>query len=291
MYHVDTQLGSNDYAPFVVGGVPVINNTSYPRDGAMPGSIGIFDDINNPFIFGIITLDTVNPPDILNLAQYNTAGLSLSYDNLPAGRVGDSGYAVIWENRTAPASGSSQTFTTYYGVQNPPLDDFDLTALVPIQKIIGYTEAFLGTDGQGLGVGFTNNNGGGLTLQIGAYNAVEQRMTVSIGAMDSDAIGIGNFDVTTAETAQTAMENVKKAITAVSEQRASLGAMQNRLEHTVNSLTVTGENLAASEAQIRDADIAAEILNYTKYNILQQAAQAMLAQANQEPQAVLQLLQ
>jgi len=87
------------------------------------------------------------------------------------------------------------------------------------------------------------------------------------------------------------MDRVTAAITIVSAQRAALGAIQNRLEHTINSLTTTTENITAAEAQIRDTDMATEMVQYTKYSILQQAAQAMLAQANQAPQAVLQLLQ
>ncbi|MCL2086528.1 MAG: hypothetical protein FWH05_02900 [Oscillospiraceae bacterium] len=73
-------------------------------------------------------------------------------------------------------------------------------------------------------------------------------------------------------------------------QRSALGALQNRLEYTVNNLSVTHENLTAADSQIRDTDMAAEMIEYTKSNILQQASQAMLAQANQAPQAVLQLL-
>jgi len=146
-------------------------------------------------------------------------------------------------------------------------------------------------NGAGLGKDAVGSNGSGLTLQIGSENSVEQRMTVAIGAMDTSAIGIANISVRTTRDAQDAMDRVKDAITAVSAQRASLGAVQNRLEHTVNSLTVSSENLNAAEAQIRDTDMASEMLNYTKYAILQQAAQAMLAQANQAPQAILQLLQ
>jgi len=146
-------------------------------------------------------------------------------------------------------------------------------------------------NGAGLGKDSVAGAGNGLTLQIGANNAVEQRLTVSIKDMSASAIGIGNISVRTVRDAQEAMDKVTGAITNVSAQRAALGAIQNRLEHTVNSLTVSSENLTAAEAQIRDTDMATEMVNYTKFAILQQAAQAMLAQANQAPQAVLQLLQ
>jgi len=144
-------------------------------------------------------------------------------------------------------------------------------------------------DGQGLGREIIKN-GKGLILQIGADNAEEQRVTVSINAMDSNAIGISDINVSTVKNAQNAMGRINGAITAVSAQRAYLGAMQNRLEYTVNNLTVTGENLTAAESQIRDTDMATEMVQYIKFTILQQAAGAMLAQANQSPQAVLQLL-
>ena len=89
---------------------------------------------------------------------------------------------------------------------------------------------------------------------------------------------------------ETSLSAVDKAIGLVSSQRATLGALQNRLDHSINSLATTTENLTAAESRIRDVDMAKEMMNFTKNNILTQAAQAMLAQANQLPQGVLQLL-
>jgi flagellin len=130
----------------------------------------------------------------------------------------------------------------------------------------------------------------GLILQIGANNAPYNRMVVNINAVNADSLGIASLCVRTAQSARESIGMVDGAITAVSRQRAALGAMQNRLEHTVNSLTNQAENLMAAESRIRDADMAAEMLNYTRYTLLQQVAQALLAQAIQAPQAVLQLL-
>jgi flagellin len=144
--------------------------------------------------------------------------------------------------------------------------------------------------GQGVGNNRMMSTGQGLTFQIGANNAVEQRVTLNIKDMGARALGVANFDVSSKEAAGRSNDMVNGAISRVSAQRASLGAMQNRLEYTVNSLTVTSENLTAAESQIRDADMAKEMIEFTKFNILQQAAQAMLAQANQAPQAILQLL-
>jgi flagellin len=125
--------------------------------------------------------------------------------------------------------------------------------------------------------------------QIGANSG--QTMFISMGDMRSKAIGVDKVDISSKWGAATAIETVNNALTKVSHQRSSLGAIQNRLEHTINNLDTASENLQASESRIRDVDMAKEMTEYTKNNILTQAAQAMLAQANQQPQSVLQLLQ
>lgn len=127
-----------------------------------------------------------------------------------------------------------------------------------------------------------------LTLQIGANKG--QEMSVSIGSMATDDLGISNVDVSTSTGAQNAIELLDTAISLVSSERAKLGAYQNRLEHTINNLGTAAENLTAAESRIRDVDMAAEMMEFSKNNILMQAGTAMLAQANQQPQAVLQLL-
>ena len=132
---------------------------------------------------------------------------------------------------------------------------------------------------------------GGLTLQIGDTSDDFNQMTVGINSMSSASLGIGDIDVSTQAGAKAAVDKVKAAINQVSAQRGDLGALQNRLEHTINNLSVTTENITAAESRIRDVDMAKEMMAYTKNNILVQASQAMLAQANQIPQGVLQLLQ
>ena len=132
--------------------------------------------------------------------------------------------------------------------------------------------------------------GSGLTLQIG--DTASQRISVKVASMDSKSLGvdISKVNISTVDGATTAVDIVKKAINAVSSTRADLGAIQNRLEYTVNNLATTTENLTSAESRIRDTDMAKEMMAYTKNNVLSQAAQAMLAQANQQPQQVLQLL-
>lgn len=146
------------------------------------------------------------------------------------------------------------------------------------------------TEGLGLGKNFTGSNGEGLIFQIGANGVEDQRVALKVDDMGADAIGVAACDVSTRDAANKAIDMVDQAVKTVSMQRAGLGALQNRLEYTVNNLTTTNENLTNAESQIRDTDMATEMINYTKFNILQQASQAMLAQANQQPQAVLQLL-
>lgn len=129
---------------------------------------------------------------------------------------------------------------------------------------------------------------GGMTLQIGANKG--QTLTFGINDMRSASLGVTGVDISTAEGSQKALDTLDKAIAKVSEQRSQLGAVQNRLEHTINNLGATSENLTAAESRIRDVDMAKEMMEFTKNNILTQAAQSMLAQANQQPQGVLQLL-
>ena len=134
-------------------------------------------------------------------------------------------------------------------------------------------------------------NGKGLTLQIGDTADDFNQLTVSVGNMKAKSLGIADVDISTLEGAQTAIGKIRTAINSVSSTRGDLGAIQNRLEHTINNLSVTTENMTAAESRIRDTDMAKEMMSYTKNNILVQASQAMLAQANQIPQGVLQLLQ
>ena len=144
--------------------------------------------------------------------------------------------------------------------------------------------------GEGVGKEDVFATGEGLTFQIGANGVEDQRLTVNVDDMGSNALGIKDISVAKQDDANKAITKLDDAIKKVSTQRAKLGAVQNRLEHTVNSLNTANENLSASESQIRDTDMAAEMIKYTKSNILQQASQSMLAQANQQPQGVLQLL-
>lgn len=132
---------------------------------------------------------------------------------------------------------------------------------------------------------------GGLTLQIGDSADQFNQMMVSVGDMHTKALGIDTLDISEQDGAAAAIETIRDAINTVSSVRGDLGAVQNRLEHTQKNLSVMTENITDAESAIRDTDVAEEMMSYTKNNILIQSAQAMLAQANQVPQGVLQLLQ
>ncbi len=134
-------------------------------------------------------------------------------------------------------------------------------------------------------------SGKGLTLQIGDTADSYNQLKVSLGDMHVNSLGIGDISIADQASAATAVDKIKAAINTVSDVRGTLGATQNRLDHTINNLSVMTENIQDAESTIRDVDVAEEMMAYTKNNILIQSAQAMLAQANQVPQGVLQLLQ
>ena len=150
---------------------------------------------------------------------------------------------------------------------------------------LGDTDAYLGQKNYDVQTG-----GEGVTLQVGANEG--QTIDFGINDMSSVALGVDKtkVDVSTQANAQDSIEAIDAGIAAVSKQRSLLGAIQNRLEHTISNLDNTAENLQAAESGIRDTDMASEMVTFSKNNILQQAAQSMLAQANQSNQGVLSLL-
>jgi flagellin len=126
------------------------------------------------------------------------------------------------------------------------------------------------------------------TFQIGPTSG--ETLTLNGSDMRATGLGVQALKMSSVQSANTAITKIKSAVDKVSTYRAKLGAKQNRLEHTINNLKVANENTTAAESRIRDTDMAKEISAYTKNNILNQAAQSMLAQANQSPQGVLSLL-
>ena len=130
---------------------------------------------------------------------------------------------------------------------------------------------------------FSSNN-----LQVGSLSG--QSIGISIKNMNASSLGVDALKVSSFASAGSSMDKIQSAINLVSTQRSTLGALQNRLEHTINNLNTTAENTQAAESRIRDVDMATEMVEYSKNNILAQAGQSMLAQANQATQGVLSLL-
>ena len=129
----------------------------------------------------------------------------------------------------------------------------------------------------------------GKNLQVGSLSG--QKIDIKISNMQASALGLTGLSMTSFGAAGSSMDRIQSAINSVSTQRSYLGALQNRLEHTIANLDTTAENTQAAESRIRDTDIASEMVEYSKNNILAQAGQSMLAQANQSTQGVLSLLQ
>ncbi len=169
-------------------------------------------------------------------------------------------------------------------------DGLEVEVTVAAAAAAGAT-AYDASEAKGADETFTLGDAGGLNLQIGDTADKFNKLNVIVKDMHVTKIGVNDVSAASESAAASSIEKIRQAIDKVSTQRASLGAAQNRLDHTLNNLETTTENLTDAESRIRDTDMAKEMMKYTKNNILVQSSQAMLAQANQLPQGVLQLLQ
>ncbi len=238
---------------------------------------------------------------VSNINTTNTAGVDAfqSYDfaNYTAGdvfTVGGKKFAIVADQAAALALGKD-----VHAVVNA--NGADATGVEALRDLIeqktGYKAEIDGATTTQLNFkapdGAAGGAAGGVTvdLHVGESSDDSNKISVNIKAMSSKSLAVDSIDIGTAEGAKTAIDVVNDAIDTVSSIRSDLGALQNRLEHTINNLGVQTENITAAESRIRDVDMAKEMMAYTKNNILVQASQAMLAQANQVPQGVLQLLQ
>jgi flagellin len=189
------------------------------------------------------------------------------------------------------ASGNAQKITNTDGTAG--VLNFDKLG-VKISVNSSFTTAGLIASTAGGGAAGTVITGASsaVSIQIGNETSGAERLGITINKMDSSAASLNttSIDVSTTTLARTSMDTIQAAVDKVSLERSRLGAYQNRLEHTINNLGTSSENLTSAESRIRDVDMAKEMSTFSKNNILSQAAQAMLAQANQQPQQVLQLL-
>lgn len=199
----------------------------------------------------------------------------------------------LYQNQVA-ANAGDQIATINIGDQATSVGDSTVAvrALATVQASnleVNFSDKLVALDDATVTIGSQDKSA---RIQIGANEG--QNLNISIEATTAEALGLRKDGVTiSVMTAQSASESITKindAINTVSAQRAKLGALQNRLEYTNDSLSSTAENMTVAESRIRDVDMAKEMMQFTKNNILSQAAQSMLAQANQQPQQVLQLL-
>ncbi|MEN6568194.1 MAG: flagellin [Veillonellales bacterium] len=195
--------------------------------------------------------------------------------------IGGSSSVTIEDNKIkiTGQAGTANTVSDLTLTAQTSATDTTATAANFGSDLSAYTETQAATD---------IRDDGSLTFQIGANQ--NQTMSVDINKMNVESLALSSVDVSTQAGAESAISVIDNATSAVSTERAKLGAYENRLDHTINNLTTTSQNMTTAESRIRDVDMASEMANYQKNSVLQQAAQAMLAQANQQPQQVLSLL-
>ena len=220
-------------------------------------------------------------------------GASYGKDSDPTGKVGITASSGVITFSTANAGEEARAaFDELFGNASSGASGKTFSAKLQVGANEGQMMAIEISDmrSKALGISGGLNQSAKGSIKDGAQDA---RFTKSAGVSATGTDNIMNeaaLDISTTEKASAAITVIDNAIRLVSEERSRMGAYQNRLEYTTNNLNTSSENLTAAESRIRDTDMAKEMMNYTKYNILNQAAQAMLAQANQAPQAVLQLL-
>jgi len=215
-----------------------------------------------------LTQATANAQDGISMAQTAEGALNEVHDMLQ--RINE--LAVKGENGTLKSDDRSYI-------------DAEVQQLMSEIDRVASTTTF---NEQNLLTGDGGDGSGNFELQVGAESG--QHITLSIGSMDTTTLGIAGEDATDAANSASLNDKVKAAIKTVSETRSNIGSVQNRLEHTVNNLNNVVENTTSAESAIRDTDMATEMVKYSNNNILAQAGQSMLAQANQSNQGVLSLL-
>ena len=210
------------------------------------------------YTYNVAVVDTNGSAADITLTVFNDAGAEVGSQTIL--------------NTTVPGAGSTSTVSfTAYGV------DLKIDANV--------SELMSATVGDVVAA-----NSGSDTFQVGSENQTDNQLSISLGDLSQTGLGISTVDMSSAANAQKAIDSIDAAITTLSTKRGDIGAYMNRLSYAAANLTATAENVTAAESVIRDVDMAAEMSQFTKNQILMQAGTAMLAQANMAPQAVLSLI-
>lgn len=292
MFHVDTAYNNNDRCEgYFVNGQRVDNycvysqpgsvftdgvNSSYIYDTGVPGSFSIVDTEKALAFSERITLTGNNKPDSVSIGYYYAIDDWEYYDNLPS-NLGvnayqqDLGFSLMWNFELG--ANQSQDVGFDYGIVAVE-QDANLAG-VPVNKS---TESVTNHEDQ-------------LTLWIQSGCEEDSGMWLEIDEMDAEILGIRGLDVTTVQGAKNALRSVKHALSKVVTNRSKIGAQQNGLEHTIANEDNIIENTIAAESRIRDTDMATEMVQFANHNILEQAGQAMMSQANKRNEGILSLLQ
>lgn len=287
MFHVDTAYNNNDLCEsYYTGGDRIKTTRVYVSDDydKIQDGTGVYSDI--PDSISIINrqealafsekVEFTTPPDMLSIGQYHSIPdwgyygpnmhLGASTENM------DLGYSALWQDKDLSA-GKTMSFSFKFGIAETKQDaNLDHSEVKKSNKTTVLTEE-------------------AKQFWIQASSTVEDGMYISFGSIDQDTLGLTDLDVSKSVRARESIQKIKDAQGHVSKLRSHLGAQQNRLEHTYKNNRNAEENTTAAESRIRDTDMAAEMVRYSNNNILAQAGQSMLAQANQTNQGVLSLLQ
>lgn len=246
--------------------------------------VGLYDSSGNSL--GITATDTVKVSYVKDgktySNSYTAAALTVASLSTTDGTVANGDFTMGIDATTKDLTSTAVTAgfsSAIYGMTVTVTDSTGTENTAATEALSNFTQTTKAQD---------QRNDGSATLQIGANTG--QSIQVNIDNMSAGALGVENLDVSTQASAEVAIKTIDTATAMVSAQRAKLGAVDNRLQSTINNLTTSSENLTAAESSIRDVDMASEMAKYTQLSVTTQAATAMLAQANQQPQQVLTLL-
>ena len=270
---------------FMQSGYATTNGVNFYREGAVAADKLTGDDLKKALASGekLYTTAAANAGDKQDAGDLAIKGKDYDYVTK---LYDEDGKEVSAENILAGMKADGKTAANSYYTSDAGKKGNDAGQNVAVAKATAAK-----TDGTGFLQQFNVNGELSFNLHVGADSATNNKIAVNIESMSAAGIGVKGLKVDTEDDATAAIDRIAEAVAKVSSQRYALGAVQNRLEHTIDNLDNVAENTTAAESRIRDTDMAEEMVNYSKNNILAQAGQSMLAQANQSTQGVLSLLQ
>ena len=270
---------------FMQSGYATTNGVNFYREGAVAADKLTGDDLKKALASGekLYTTAAANAGDKQDAGDLAIKGKDYDYVTK---LYDEDGKEVSAENILAGMKADGKTAANSYYTSDAGKKGNDAGQNVAVAKATAAK-----TDGTGFLQQFNVNGELSFNLHVGADSATNNKIAVNIESMSAAGIGVKGLKVDTEDDATAAIDRIAEAVAKVSSQRSALGAVQNRLEHTIDNLDNVVENTTSAESRIRDTDMAEEMVNYSKNNILAQAGQSMLAQANQSTQGVLSLLQ